>query len=104
MYIVSFEVNGEKVEEVSITENLEQVWMAAGLDLFDLKGLEAHESLSAVTHTLENLEVSPDYFHLWAEMVGVKMGYKDFNDLLHFLETLRDTCIDMPGAKIDIRY
>jgi hypothetical protein len=104
VYTVSFEFQGEDVEEVSVTENLEQVWMAAGLDLFDLRGLEAHESLPVVTHALENLMVSPDYYHLWAETMGVTMGNSGFDDLLHFLEQVRDTCIDMPGARIDIRY
>lgn len=94
----------EPLETVEFGENLEPIWMSAGLDMFDINGLEAHEAEPVVERALQLMNADPNYYILWAGAVSVQMDYEAFGNMVDSVEKLRDACIDYPGAQIDVRY
>lgn len=97
MYYVDFVYESDVVDQVQHTENHEQVWMAAGLDLLNEMGSRASDFAIQVQYADQALKASPDYYR-------DVHGHDEYIEVLHFLDTLHDICETWPDAVIEVRY
>lgn len=96
MYTFELQVEGVPQFTYSITENAEQCWMAAGVDLLSLREAPAVQAELDVWYANENLKSSPEYY---------EVIYPDYyDDVLHFFDRVMEACREWPEATVEVRY
>lgn len=96
MYKVELKVADEPVFSITASENWEQTWMAAGLDLLPLEGAPAVQLEQDAWYANENLKASPDYYG------NIFPDY--YESVLHFLDRLVEAGQEWPEAQVEVTY
>ena len=96
MYYIDFVYEGQIIDQISHTENDEQVWMDAGLDLLSEQGKVAADLSLSVQYADQALKGSPDYYR---DLYGDR-----YLTTLQFLDSVVELCDSYPDAIIEVRY